>query len=231
MRTVATKAKRKPVRFRAAPGGDSWDQVRVTEANERRQFDPLMKNFAVLADEAMERLLSGVERRDDVSHEKKVLIHELLYELAWRSVLQCTTEPIGDMHLWDDVKALIRRSEEEQGETFQFALWTLYVGGRIANAWMLRDEEFFARHADLWRSLCQTDRTAEHRAPTNVGRICTVAIALRARLGRDPTKKQVRDEVAKLGLRISEKDWPKYLRKCGLAFLPQARSGRPTKNP
>jgi hypothetical protein len=231
MRTVGVKAKRKPVRFRAADGGDSWDQVRVTEANQRRQFDPLMKNFAVLADEAMERLLSSVERRDAVSQEKKVLIHELLYELAWRSVLQRTTEPIGDMYLWDEVKAFIRRSAEEQGETFQFALWTLYVGGRIADAWMLRDEEFFARHADLWRSLCQTDHTAENRAPTNVARICSVAIALRGRLGRDPTKKQLRDEVAKLGLRISEKDWPKYLRKCGLTFLPQARSGRPTKNP
>jgi hypothetical protein len=220
-------ARKTPLRIRSGNPTDLWSQVAAKEADERRQFDPLLRSFAILADEHLEQTLSIVDRRDSEDQRRKLLIQDMLFELAWRTDFRRTEEPIEESHFWDELRAFIRRHEENEGITFQFPVWTIHLGRKIANAWMCRDDEFFARHADLWRELCQTEGKAEGRVPTHVARICGVALALQTRLKCDPTKKQLRDEVAKLGLRISEKDWPKYLRKCALTFLPQAKSGRP----
>lgn len=174
----------------------------------------------------MQSLLEIVEGTVSASS-ANVIIGDLLFELAWISDLSRTEETPEESWLWDDVKRLVDRRAKESGERFKFPLWTIYIGRRVAEAWMRRDAEFFARHAALWRELCERNDSVRVQFPTNVARICAAAIALRGRLKHDPTKKELREEIAKLGLRVNDKDWPKYLRKCCLTFLPHARAGRP----
>ena len=206
---------------------ESWSKVHAIEQAERRRFDPLIKRFAVLSDERLQSILSSIQQRNDSKPWMKVLIPDLLFELAWVSDLRKAEGSAEEDYLWEDIKRLIAQRQPELGETFRFALWTLYVGRKVGEAWFRRDGKFFERHADLWRALCETSGETKSRAPTNTARICGIAIALYDELKRNPTKKELREQVAARGLIIGAKDWPKYLRKCCLAFLPQSRSGRP----
>lgn len=213
----------------APPDPDPWARVHAIEFEQRRQFDPLARRLIALGEEKMQSLLEIVEGTVSASS-ANVIIGDLLFELAWISDLSKTEETPEESWLWDDVKRLVDRRAKESGESFRFPLWTIYVGRRVAEAWMHRDAEFFARHADLWRNLCNKNHSLAIQFPTNAARICAVAIALRDRFSRNPTKKELREEVAMVGLRINDKDWPKYLRKCCLTFLPHARAGRPNRN-
>lgn len=206
---------------------DQWMRVHSVEYLEQRRFDPLAKTFGALNEEYHASLLKWIQRDADREPLHRTLIHELLFELAWRSDFRRTSEPFAESMLWDDLRGFIQRERNRTGGNFDFPLWVVHVGRMLAAAWMRRDWEFFVRHASLWRALCETKDKEMHRPATHIAAICRCAIALHTQLGHDPTKKEVRDEVARRELHISEKDWPKYFRKCFLTFLPQAKGGRP----
>jgi hypothetical protein len=212
---------------KAASDHDPWSRVHSIEHSEQRRFAPLTKTLGDLNDENLASVLKSIERDGKLEPLKKVLIPDLLFELAWISDFRRTSEPYSESVFWDDLRCFIQRERNRTGEPFRFPSWAIHVGRMIAEAWMRRDGEFFLRHANLWRELCEIKHGGRHPAATNVAAICRSAIALHYQHKRNPTKKEVRDEVAKGGLRIGEKDWPKYFRKCGLTFLPQAKAGRP----
>jgi len=205
---------------------DPWSLVRATENLERRRFDPLIKSLSTLTEEKSRQLLSWTQDRNSDAFWRKVLIPDSLFELDWISELREALTSVEEDLLWDDIQSLIRRRQNETAQKFGFLIWSVHIGRRVGEAWRHRDAQFFQRHAGLWDALC-TAQDAKARAPTHTARICRMARELRDKLDRDPTKKELRHEVAAQGMRISEKDWPKYFRKCHLTFLPAAKSGRP----
>jgi hypothetical protein len=200
-----------------------WSNVTQRLRHEIQKFDEVLKHLRVLDDEGRNSLLAFIERQD-IAYTQKVWIADLLFELEWRLRDNIGYESYEESVAWDEMRSQLVQSEKESEQDLKFVGWAAHVGRMIGRAWLRRDRDFFARHAPLWRALC-----AEKRLPsgqTNAARICAAAIQLRERLKKDPTKKQLREQIAIQGLRISDKDWPKYLRKCGLTFLPHARSGR-----
>jgi hypothetical protein len=134
--------------------------------------------------------------------------------------------------LWDDIRDLVRMVERVTQRSIGFVWWKLSWGTLLERAWAKKDAAFFERHAAMWRAACEgrgTEIIEPHSGATNIFAIQECAWKLRETLNRNPTKREVRVAVNVRGLRISEKDWPKYWKRCGLTFLPSAQSGRPSR--
>ncbi len=92
-----------------------------------------------------------------------------------------------------------------------------------------RDEAFFADLARFAKKLFRPDWMS------NEERILWEAMRLLEKNGANPTREEVKQAVIAKGVRIEERDWSGYFKRCGLGFLskgkPGRKAGRPIKRP
>lgn len=169
------------------------------------------------------------ERRAAGKGDGEIFADEAISELGWR---WNKINVFEDWRLWEAIKEFIARMEKQSGRRFGFTVWKLWMASLCARAWMNRDAEFLARHAETWRALCHSEGARLPRpTETEVSRkyrVQEIAWTLRGRLERSPTKKEVREEATAKGIIMEKGDWAKKWKPYLLDFLSAERGGRPS---
>lgn len=88
-----------------------------------------------------------------------------------------------------------------------------------------RDESFFNDLARFAKKLFQPDWR------NNEERILWEAFRLLDKLRAKPSREAVKEAALAQGVRIDERDWSGYFKRCGLDFLEKAKPGRKPKKP